>query len=58
MPYSDEELLGIVEEIDQTAASVSDWEAAFIESLLERRPTKLTPRQRDVIDRMKDTYLV
>lgn len=55
--YSDEELLECIQEIDQLVASTSQWEANFIESVLERGEASFSPRQREVVESMINKYL-
>ena len=47
----------ILGELDTMNDSVTDWEANFIEDVLEQQPRKLTTKQRDVIEHMKGKYL-
>lgn len=56
MPSVDE-YMNILRDIDNGNKQVSDWEATFIESILKRNPASLSPKQIDVIIRMKQKYL-
>lgn len=56
MTYSDEQLIEALEEIDQLGAEVSEWEAHFIDGILGARLTKLTEKQRAVIEKMITQY--
>lgn len=49
--------LQFLEEIDGGPYDVSNWEADFIESLLEKRPSWLSDGQKNVIRRMAKKYL-
>lgn len=56
------EYISILEEIDGlTHIEVNNWEANFINSILEKHEegsiTTLSPRQKDVIDKMIEKYL-
>lgn len=54
--WTDADYRTILQEIDDMGAEVSEWEADFIESILSHdRP--LTPKQKDVIDRIRGKYL-
>lgn len=57
MELSDQELLEILYEIDQKSGNVSQWEASFIESNLERDQASFSPKQRDIIYKMMEKYL-
>lgn len=52
----------IIEEIDSIDRDVTEWEASFVESMLEQREEKgyfiITDKQKLVIDKMKEKYLV
>lgn len=52
--------LDLLEELDSLDTPVSDWEANFLESLLEKCEQNgftISQKQKDVIDRMKEKYL-
>lgn len=49
--------LDILMKIDNGDKPVTDWEAGFLESLLSRKPTWLSDKQINVIERMKEKYL-
>lgn len=46
-----------VEALDNGPFEVSNWEADFLSSLLERRPKTITEKQLDIIKRMSTKYL-
>lgn len=52
---ADWERIGFLEELDGADVEVTDWEAQFIEDLITS-PRALTPAQRAVVDKMRDTY--
>lgn len=47
----------ILELIDDGDAEVNEWEAEFIENILGNRPTRFSPKQIEVIERMEEKYL-
>lgn len=47
----------VLETIDRGDYEVTSWEAEFLESLLKRRPSTLSERQRAVIQKMAGQYL-
>ena len=53
---SDQDLLMFLIELDKSDLNVSKWEADFINSILERRQCRFTPKQQDVILKMMDRY--
>ena len=47
----------ILEELDVMNTTTTEWETDFLENVLEHRGRKLTPRQKEVIEEMKEKYL-
>lgn len=47
----------LLDELDSLPGEVTTWEAAFIESLMEKGCSKLSAKQKAIIDRMKEKYL-
>jgi hypothetical protein len=54
----DDDYLHYLEEIDAGNHEVTKWEADFIESMLSKRPQQLSERQKVVIRRMVERYLM
>lgn len=52
-----DDYLEILETIDASGRSVTDWEANFIDNLLSSNPDTLTPRQMTIISEMELKYL-
>ena len=49
--------LQYLEEIDTGPYDVSNWEADFLENMLEKRPAYLSAKQEGIIRRMAKQYL-
>ena len=45
----------IVSELDNADIPLTDWEVDFVESIMDQG--RFTPKQKDVLDRMKEKYL-
>ena len=58
MQKSVDEYYDMLEEIDQTAHKVTDWESNFIESILSEDKETLTPKQCNIIERMYALYII
>lgn len=46
-----------IEALDEGNFEVSDWEAGFLESLIENPPRFLTSKQHAILHRMVERYL-
>ena len=57
MEYSDDQLFECVIVIDTITSAVSDSEADFIESVIDREQRKFSPKQRAWIEDMIRKYL-
>jgi len=51
---NDDERSDFLKKLDKSDENVSDWEAQFIESNLDRE--HFSPKQREIIDRMAEKY--
>lgn len=49
--------LQFLEEIDESDAEVSDWEARFLDDMLKHRPQNMSIKQQDIVRRMAKQYL-
>lgn len=49
--------IDILERIDEGVWEVTKWESNFIESILTNPEVKLTSKQAEVIERMREKYL-
>ena len=58
MPPQHDSVQEVLTQLDTMAASVTDWEATFLESLLKRREKRpLSPKQQAILVRMAEQYL-